>query len=76
MPAENLLSPDTVRRVMWDARRRPTADAVARPAARVGARAWQVELAAPMLVDAIVAGRVEARAGDLDAGTRSGSARG
>jgi ribonuclease D len=54
LPAENLLSPDTVRRVMWE----PAGDdlaAVSQQLRDLGAREWQVALTAPMLVDAIAA---------------------
>jgi ribonuclease D len=54
VPAENLVSPDTVRRVMWTP---PAADAaaVAERLGSYGARPWQVELVTPLLVDAIAA---------------------
>jgi ribonuclease D len=54
VPAENLLSPDTVRRVMWE----PAGADVASVSAQLtelGARPWQVALTAPMLTDAVVA---------------------
>jgi ribonuclease D len=52
VPAENLVSPDTVRRVMWTP---PAAEAtaVADRLTSYGARAWQVDLVTPLLVDAI-----------------------
>ena len=53
VPAENLLTPDTVRRVMWE----PAGDdlaAVGDQLRELGAREWQIELAAPMLLEAIV----------------------
>jgi ribonuclease D len=52
VPAENLLSPDTVRRVMWE----PAGSDVATLAAQLrglGAREWQIELTAPMLAAAV-----------------------
>jgi ribonuclease D len=52
VPAENLLSPDTVRRVMWE----PAAgaeSAVADQLRALGAREWQITLTASMLADAI-----------------------
>ena len=52
VPAENLVSPDTVRRVMWTPPE-PEAAAVADRLTSYGARAWQVELVTPLLVDAI-----------------------
>lgn len=52
VPLENLISPDLVRRVCWDP---PAADQVAvqEILTRAGARPWQVELAAPVLVAAL-----------------------
>jgi ribonuclease D len=52
IPAENLLAPDTVRRVMWTPPA-PDAAAVAAELLAHGARPWQVELTTPLLVDAI-----------------------
>ena len=52
VPAENLLSPDTVRRVMWE----PAGSdepAVAGQLRALGAREWQITLCAAMLADAI-----------------------
>jgi len=57
LPVENLLTPDYVRRVLWEP---PQGTAVEMPELVVdrlrdlGAREWQVELAAPLLVRAIV----------------------
>ena len=55
IPVENLLSPDLVRRLAWS----PPADAdpaaVGAVLATGGARRWQVELAAPLLADAVKA---------------------
>ncbi len=54
MPVENLLAPDTVRRLCWappsDA---PDAAAVADVLRAHGARSWQVELTAALLADAV-----------------------
>jgi ribonuclease D len=52
VPAENLVSPDSVRRVMWTPPE-PEAEAVAARLTSYGARPWQVELVTPLLVDAI-----------------------
>jgi ribonuclease D len=52
LPAENLVSPDTVRRVLWTPPAPEAAD-VAAQLTSYGARAWQVELVTPLLVDAI-----------------------
>ncbi|MFI1112181.1 HRDC domain-containing protein [Streptomyces physcomitrii] len=55
MPQENLITPDTVRRVCWE----PPADAdeesVAAALASHGARAWQIEQVTPLLVSALAA---------------------
>ena len=57
VPVENLLTPDYLRRVLW---KPPSADAaemeeaVAAELVGFGARAWQIEIMAPMLADAIV----------------------
>jgi ribonuclease D len=58
LPAENLVSPDSVRRVMWTPPA-PEADAVAAQLTSYGARPWQVELVTPVLVDAIVRAQPE-----------------
>ncbi len=52
VPAENLLSPDIVRRVMWEPAGVDVA-ALADQLRGLGAREWQVELTAPMLADAV-----------------------
>ncbi|MET8641473.1 ribonuclease D [Streptomyces sp. NPDC004074] len=55
MPQENLVSPDTVRRVCWEPP--PSADAASIAAALAGhgARPWQVEQVTPVLVAALSA---------------------
>jgi ribonuclease D len=53
LPAENLLSPDSVRRLMWSPPEPADADAVAGQLREYGAREWQIELTTPVLVDAI-----------------------
>jgi ribonuclease D len=52
VPAENLLAPDTVRRLMWTP---PEAGAAAVDAElrAYGARPWQIELTTSLIVDAI-----------------------
>nr|WP_197973168.1 MULTISPECIES: ribonuclease D [Streptomyces] len=54
LPQENLIAPDTVRRVCWEP---PSADveAVAGVLRGYGAREWQVELVTPVLVAALSA---------------------
>ncbi|WP_418959650.1 HRDC domain-containing protein [Streptomyces tritici] len=52
LPQENLITPDTVRRVCWE----PPADGDVAAALRGhGARPWQVELVTPLLVTALQA---------------------
>jgi ribonuclease D len=58
VPAENLLTPDTVRRVMWE----PAGADL--PALRdqlraLGAREWQIELTAPMLLESVAGAQSE-----------------
>ena len=56
VPAENLLTPDTVRRVMWAPAGSDLA-AIGDQLRELGAREWQIELTAPMLLDAVVSAR-------------------
>jgi ribonuclease D len=60
VPAENLLTPDTVRRVMWEPAG-PDQDALGDQLRGLGAREWQIELTAPMLCDAVVEARASAQ---------------
>lgn len=57
IPVENLVTPDLVRRLMWQppaaALAAPDAAAVAEYLAGAGARQWQVELTAALLAEAI-----------------------
>ena len=48
MPVENLVSPDSVRRVLWSPPG-PDEAALAARLRELGARPWQVELATPIL---------------------------
>ncbi|MFD3942636.1 HRDC domain-containing protein [Streptomyces sp. NPDC058579] len=52
LPQENLITPDTVRRVCWEP---PTPDQVATALSGYGARPWQVTLVTPLLVEALAA---------------------
>ncbi len=57
VPVENLLTPDYLRRVLWKppASSGPDVEhAVAEELARLGARAWQIEITAPMITEAIL----------------------
>ncbi|MDX3518463.1 ribonuclease D [Streptomyces scabiei] len=55
MPQENLITPDTVRRLCWEPPRSLDAEAVSAVLSGHGARAWQVELVTPVLVGAMSA---------------------
>ncbi|MEU5440612.1 ribonuclease D [Streptomyces griseofuscus] len=53
MPQENLISPDTVRRLCWQPPAAVDAGSVSTALAGYGARPWQVELVTPVLVTAL-----------------------
>lgn len=53
IPVENLLSPESVRRVCWSPPDPISADRVAEALARAGARAWQVGLTSDALAQAL-----------------------
>ncbi|MET8506460.1 ribonuclease D, partial [Streptomyces sp. NPDC004787] len=55
LPQENLITPDTVRRVCWEPPAPATLEAVEAALAGHGARAWQIRLVAPLLVTALAA---------------------
>ncbi|MFI2432732.1 ribonuclease D [Streptomyces sp. NPDC018693] len=55
MPQENLITPDTVRRVCWEPPKVVSAESVAEALVGYGARAWQVEQVTPVLVAALSA---------------------
>ncbi|MEU3948625.1 ribonuclease D [Streptomyces sp. NPDC029526] len=55
LPQENLITPDTVRRVCWEPPADVDAGTVGTALAGHGARPWQVELVTPVLVDALKA---------------------
>lgn len=55
MPTENLLTPETLRRVAWSPPQPLTRDGVAAELAAQGARAWQIEETAQLIADAFVA---------------------
>lgn len=69
VPVENLLTPDTVRRVLWQP---PPGEGeelragVAERLAAAGARPWQVELVGPILIDAIEQPEPPQRPADAD----------
>ncbi len=49
LPVENLLSPDHLRRLLWDSPDTTDAEAVAARLAELGARPWQRELVVPLI---------------------------
>ncbi|MBO0819482.1 MAG: ribonuclease D, partial [Nocardiopsaceae bacterium] len=53
LPAENLLSPDTVRRLSWEPPHPLTADTVTAALTGLGARPWQAGLTAGPLAAAL-----------------------
>ncbi|MEU2182898.1 ribonuclease D [Streptomyces thermolilacinus] len=53
LPQENLITPDTVRRVCWEPPQDPTEESVAEALAGHGARPWQIEQVTPALVTAL-----------------------
>jgi ribonuclease D len=53
LPVENLLSPDTLRRIAWDPPQPCDEQTVAQALTGYGARPWQVELIAGSLADAL-----------------------
>ncbi|GGU25753.1 HRDC domain-containing protein [Streptomyces lavendofoliae] len=57
LPPENLITPDTVRRVCWEPPAEVSADSVAGALAGHGARRWQIEQVTPVLVGALTAAR-------------------
>jgi ribonuclease D len=54
VPTENLIPPDSVRRLAWDPPEEPDAEVVAALLMAAGARPWQVELTAAGLTTALV----------------------
>ncbi|MFF4230791.1 HRDC domain-containing protein [Streptomyces sp. NPDC001820] len=55
LPQENLITPDSVRRVCWEPPAEPTVAAVSEALAGYGARPWQIEQVAPLLTSALTA---------------------
>ncbi|GAA0558949.1 ribonuclease D [Actinomadura welshii] len=62
MPSENLVQPDTVRRLAWTPPAEPSVSAVAAALHDLGARRWQIELTAQPIAKAFL--RLECK-GDL-----------
>nr|WP_251858492.1 HRDC domain-containing protein [Herbiconiux sp. L3-i23] len=59
MPVENLLTPDTLRRVAWQPPVEVTDDSVAAALGALGARPWQISATVQSIVKAFVAARQE-----------------
>ena len=53
IPIENLLSPDSMRRVLWSPPVEPTLESIADALIKLGARQWQVDIAGPIIEEAI-----------------------
>ena len=53
IPVENVLSPDSIRRVLWAPPSDATVESVAEALLALGARQWQVDIAGPILEEAI-----------------------
>jgi len=62
LPVENLLSPDSVRRLCWVPPQPLTQDGVEQVLRGLGARAWQITLAAGALTTALEASAAAAAA--------------
>ena len=54
IPSENILTPDHLRRVCWRPPSKITVETISAALAELGARAWQIEKTAPLLVDAML----------------------
>ena len=52
LPVENLVSPDAVRRILWEPPSDGSAESIADELRALGARPWQVEIVAPILGEA------------------------
>ncbi|CAM5613989.1 3'-5' exonuclease [Streptomyces avidinii] len=66
LPQENLIAPDTVRRLCWEPPPRREPDAVAQALAGYGARPWQIEQVTDALVTALAAAPAPAPDPDPD----------
>jgi len=68
LPVENLLSPDSVRRLCWTPPEPPTPDGVEQVLRGLGARSWQVKLTAGPLAAALQASADAAEKSGADSG--------
>ncbi len=53
LPQENLITPDTVRRLCWEPPAEPARESVTEVLTGHGARPWQIELVTPILTEAL-----------------------
>jgi ribonuclease D len=53
IPIENLLSPDYLRRMLWTPPHEPTLESICEALHKLGARQWQIDIAAPIVEEAI-----------------------
>ena len=53
IPIENLLSPDSLRRMLWTPPAEVTRESICDGLLKLGARQWQIDIAAPILEEAI-----------------------
>ena len=74
LPAENLLSPDALRRLSWDPPRPSDEQAVAQALAGYGARPWQIELTAGPIARALRDVLADVKADAKEADMLDGSA--
>ena len=56
MPVENLLQPESLRRVAWEPPAAINAESIGMALSSLGARAWQVDETAQLIADAFVEG--------------------
>jgi len=64
IPLENLLTPDTLRRVAWAPPAEITVESISAALAELGARPWQVDATAQKIVDAFVEASQTTEQGD------------
>jgi ribonuclease D len=55
IPVENLLSPDFLRRTLWTPPAEPTPEFISAALLKLGARQWQIDIAGPIVAEAISA---------------------
>jgi ribonuclease D len=53
IPVENVLSPDSLRRLLWVPPTDPTLESISEALLKLGARPWQIDIAAPIIEEAV-----------------------